>query len=75
MYANAHHLFAECCDFGLHLLCAGHVPFVFNASSLRPGEHTVLITARGSNGATATSSLTFQINGADGCWAFGVKIF
>ena len=49
--------------FGSRLLCAGHLPLAFNASSLTPGEHTVHITAKGSNGATATSSLTFQIDG------------
>eukprot|EP00731_Ephydatia_muelleri_P011603 Em0006g497a len=48
-------------DTGVQRTC--HLPLAFNASSLTPGEHTVHITAKGSNGATATSSLTFQIDG------------
>eukprot|EP00731_Ephydatia_muelleri_P033850 Em0039g36a len=48
-------------DAGVQRTC--HLPLAFNASSLTPGEHTVHITAKGSNGATATSSLTFQIDG------------
>ncbi|KAL5500439.1 hypothetical protein EMCRGX_G012001 [Ephydatia muelleri] len=50
-------------DAGVQRTC--HLPLAFNASSLTPGEHTVHITAKGSNGATATSSLTFQIDAVD----------